>query len=554
MGVVSNYWHTLRHLRPIQLYGQLWFRVARPRVEPGETPARRPPSGRGWVAPARREPSLVGADRFCFLNETHDLAAEGWDNPAREKLWRYNLHYFDDLSARDAAARAEWHRALISRWVRENPPAGGTGWEPYPTSLRIVNWLKWVLAGNEISPQAAASLAAQVRWLSKRLEIHLFGNHLFANAKALVFAGLFFEGRDAEAWLDKGMRILRREIPEQILPDGGQFERSTMYHALALEDMLDLCNLGAAFANTVAIHWKPALDDWRARIGPMRQWLAAMCHPDGEISYFNDASIGIAPSPAELDRYAERLEFPARPNRPASMTWLRESGYIRVEHDDAVVILDVAPIGPNYLPGHGHADTLSFELSLFGQRVLVNTGTSCYGRSAERLRQRGTAAHNTVVVDGRNSSEVWAGFRVARRARPIGLEVNVGDEVDVRCAHDGFRHLPGKPEHERHWWMGTNTLVVEDQLSGAFGKAEARFHLHPSVLLETDATESGHGERVMLRLPQGQRVRLSVEGGVLRREASEWSSGFGRTESNVCLVAGIQKSVLRTRIQWGGSV
>jgi uncharacterized heparinase superfamily protein len=69
-------------------------------------------------------------------------------------------------------------------------------------------------------------------------------------------------------------------------------------------------------------------------------------------------------------------------------------------HGPAVALLDVAPIGPDYLPGHAPADTLSFELSVFGQRLLVNSGTSCYGASLERLRQRATAAHNTVVVDG----------------------------------------------------------------------------------------------------------------------------------------------------------
>ena len=82
-----------------------------------------------------------------------------------------------------------------------------------------------------------------------------------------------------------------------------------------------------------------------------------------------------------------------------------------------LLVCDVAPIGPDHLPAHAHADTLSFELSFKGRRVFVNSGTSEYGLSAERQRQRGTAAHNTLVLDEENSSEVWAGFRVARRAR-----------------------------------------------------------------------------------------------------------------------------------------
>ena len=85
----------------------------------------------------------------------------------------------------------------------------------------------------------------QVRFLRKRLEIHLLGNHLFANAKALVFAGLYFTGNEADEWLGKGLAILEREVPEQVLRDGGHFERSPMHHGIILEDLLDLLNVFA---------------------------------------------------------------------------------------------------------------------------------------------------------------------------------------------------------------------------------------------------------------------------------------------------------------------
>src|SRR5690606_37317091 len=105
------------------------------------------------------------------------------------------------------------------------------------------------------------SLAVQVRWLRRCLEIHLLGNHLIANAKALVFAGLYFSGPEAHRWLATGLRILEREIAEQILPDGGQFERSTMYHALAYEDMLDLVNATTAFGE-VCRPWESRIRAW----------------------------------------------------------------------------------------------------------------------------------------------------------------------------------------------------------------------------------------------------------------------------------------------------
>src|SRR5690606_19918961 len=115
-----------------------------------------------------------------------------WNNPQREKLWLYNLHYFDDLNAYGAESRLEWHRRLIQRWIDENPPGVGNGWEPYPTSLRVVNWIKWDLRTRELGDEAINCLGLQLRWLRRRLEYHLMGNHLLANAKALIYGGIYF--------------------------------------------------------------------------------------------------------------------------------------------------------------------------------------------------------------------------------------------------------------------------------------------------------------------------------------------------------------------------
>jgi uncharacterized heparinase superfamily protein len=193
---------------------------------------------------------MVAEDTFVFLNESRSITSKAsWNDTAVEKLWLYNLHYFDDLNADGAVTRREWHRRLIERWIEESPPGYGNGWEPYPSSLRIVNWIKWTLSGGELSPRAIASLAVQIRFLCNRLEFHLLGNHLLANAKALIFAGAFFEQEEGEGWLAKGLAILRREIPEQILADGGHFERSPMYHGIILEDFLDIENIGLWIGN-----------------------------------------------------------------------------------------------------------------------------------------------------------------------------------------------------------------------------------------------------------------------------------------------------------------
>jgi len=488
--------------------------------------------------PAQRRQSLVGPDTFRLLNETRSLGAHGWDDPSIEKLWRYNLHYFDDLNAKDAVKRADWHAALIRRWITGNPPGGGTGWDPYPTSLRIVNWIKWVQAGNALPDEAVQSLAVQARWLTRRLEYHLLGNHLFSNAKALVFAGCFFDGAEAHSWRQLGLRILAREVPEQVLADGGHFELSTMYHALALEDMLDLTNV-LRFAGL------PAPTAWGEKIAAMRRWLATMCHPDGEIAFFNDAAFGIAPPPRELERYATALGFaPSVPVEPGC-TWLRDSGYVRLQNDRAVVLIDVARVGPDYLPGHAHADTLSFELSVDGQRAIVNSGTSVYGVGMERARQRGTGAHNTVVVDGENSSEVWSGFRVARRARPERLSVDrQGDDWLVACGHDGYTRLKGHPRHFRNWRFGKNGLVVSDRVEGGHRSAVVPFYFHPEF-----AVSAGEGAGT---LAAGSKtlLRWRVRTGAAKVEPATWHPEFGVSQPARRLILSMSGGESVTEFSW----
>src|SRR5262249_43947013 len=127
-----------------------------------------------WCCPVRRTAVIEDRWRICLLNETGEIAhAWQWNDPAKPKRWLYNLHYFDDLAASPDAERCSRHRDLIARWIAENRPTTGNGWEPYPLSLRIVNWIKWALAGNNLDPTGLDSLAAQVRWLARNIEWHL---------------------------------------------------------------------------------------------------------------------------------------------------------------------------------------------------------------------------------------------------------------------------------------------------------------------------------------------------------------------------------------------
>jgi uncharacterized heparinase superfamily protein len=483
MNRIELYWNTLRHLRPVQIFGRIAFLLSRPRPDTSPHPPRaaivQPLRSPGW-----REPSLIGPQTVRFLGTTAKLATQGdWSDPQRSALWLYNAHYFDDLVARNASDRKAWHADLIAKWITDNPPASGIGWAPYPSSLRIVNWILWLCReGGAASEPMVQSLAVQTRYLARRLEHHILGNHLLANAKALVFAGLFFSGKEADAFYRQGMVLLKRELGEQILADGGHFELSPMYHHIILADLLDLVAIHGVFGRSCP-------PDWQGLLLKMFDWAEVMTHPDGQISFFNDAAFGIAATLAQLQAYAASLGIHLpRPERE-QLSRLPASGYMRMERGGACVIADIARVGPDYLPAHAHADTLSFELSLGTRRVVVNGGTSEYGAGQERLRQRGTANHSTAMLDRANSSEVWSGFRVARRARIVQAEAT-GDcvRVVVGAEHDGYARLPGKPMHSRRWTLTDHDFSVFDTVAGGGAhEIDIFFHLSPDIVARRQA-------------------------------------------------------------------
>ena len=511
-----RFFNTVKYLRPVQVYSRAWFRLYRPKPDLREAPGLRTVSG-SWVVPIAKPKSLLSLWRFRFLNEERECSFPGdWNRAGWNKLWLYNLHYFDCLSA---GGRREPQVELISRWVADNPPGYGNGWEPYPLSLRIVNWIKWSLAGNELSGEVLQSLAIQVRYLRKRLEYHLLGNHLFANGKALFFAGLFFVGAEAEGWLEKGLSFLRREIPEQVLGDGGHFERSPMYHSIIFEDILDLINLCRAYDRDV-----PEL--WGAVVGKMGCWLRVMSHPDGDIALFNDAALGIAAKPEKLFDYLERVTGEDVGNDGGRCFALPQSGYyVMAPKAGDRLLIDCGEIGPDYLPGHAHCDILSFELSLAGQRVVVDSGCGIYVDGRERQYNRGNVGHNTVTVDGLNQSEIWGAHRCARRARPVAARlVDNGDYLQFKGSHDGYRRLSGDLMHHREIVWNDNLITVTDDVEGA-GRHDigGRLHLHPELFL---LLENG---QVVVTVADGCKVVIETLSGLdLQVEKGCYCPEFGK--------------------------
>jgi len=514
---------TVRYLK----WQQIYFRLARKFLKPKETEKLQgsiSSLSASWVDLSLYDEKINIKLEACFLshNKILDFPSD-WNNESPSKLWVYNLHYFEDLLSKNKQDKSEFHRSLLYRWIDENPFGHGNGWNSYPISLRIVNVLKAWLGGLELDKKIFSSIFSQANFLSNALERHLLGNHYFANLKALLFAGVIFKN---EHWLEIGQKGLINEIPEQILEDGANFELSPMYHSLMLVDMLDIFNLSRAYPDKVSIKLVSLLEEY---IPKMLFFMEASSHPDEGISFFNDSAHKIAPEKEIIERYAEELGFEVRSidNSKTQIIDNVNSGLICVTVGGNKLMFDASPIGPDYIPGHAHADTLSFELSIGNERVFVNSGTSEYGTSSLRHNQRKTKSHNTVEVNGKDSSEVWGGFRVANRAKIVKRhsELKHDNEIVLEGAHNGYKSLLRGCIHSRKLILSTNSFYVADSLKGNFKSAISRFFVHPNL----DVTL----EKKILRI-KGLSFSLTAntENILASIQDSFWYPEFGKRISN----------------------
>ena len=226
-----------------------------------------------------------------------------------------------------------------------------------------------------------------------------------------------------------------------------------------------------------------------------------------------------------------------------------DSGFSRVNlcKNRSVLFINHSDIKPSFQPGHSHADTLSFELSLFGERVFVNTGTSEYGVSEERNRQRSTLSHNTLNINNKDSSEVWGGFRVARRAKVVKYNYEDSNAVKrVNAAHDGYTKIKANLIHHRSWQCNTNLLIISDIVKGSKDlKVCSRYHIHPNIRIIKFSKYD-----VLLKIKGGQLISLSVIGGELSRHPYNYHPEFGIKEKSEFIEARLTKEELQFRISW----
>ena len=476
--------HTVRHLRPKQLV----YRAIRSLQPVGaelaidETLfllARRP-------SPAAESCQAFDGRGFSFLNRriAWDGANRWWPDGA-DDLWLFNLHYFRFLASVDPAVGSD----LVSDWLTANVDRRATAWHPYPISLRVREWIEWLLEHQDLDPtlraRAIRSIAEQTESLRRRLEFGLMGNHLLENAITLCWAGLSFAGRRADAWLEEGAQVLVRELRSQLLHDGMHQERSPMYQALLVEAILRLAEVAAQSAKSSArrIHRVATVASRR-----MIRALQQLVHPDGEYALVNDTALHMAPTYAAL-----RARFGisgAAADR--SELWTLDGAAYAGFRDTrgGYLVFDGGPIGPDHQVGHGHADTLSFELSAQGRRVLTDTGVYTYATGAARQHDRSTAAHNTITIDDRDQSELWGAFRCARRVEtdPIGA----GPTRDGAALVGAYRGpgVRGGVGHQRSIARQGSVLAFTDTVT-APGRHDATLRLHFAPGIELRRTTAG---------------------------------------------------------------
>lgn len=463
---VKLLFNTVRHLKPIQVFYQVYYRI-------------KPTKNLGHYIVESKTIDFTKVDFkydvpvadcikqnniFNFLNLSQQFPNKmDWNFQQYGKLWNYNLQYFSYLDQDQLDNEFKESLLLsINDWLMD----GRLQLEPYPVSLRVMNIIRYC-SKNKIKNQSIIdSTYYQLKYLGQHLEYHILGNHLLENAFALMMGGYVFNEKQ---WEESAQKILCKELDEQILDDGCHFELSPMYHQIILFRVLEL------------IEWYSKVSDLdvsflsfiKEKAALMLNWLKQITFKNGDIPHFNDSAVGITLTSEQLFDFAKYLEI-----IELSGVELSESGYRKFDFDSYECIVDVGKIGPSYQPGHSHSDALSFILYSSNMPVFVEAGTSTYQIGERRNYERSTAAHNTVEINGVNQSEVWGGFRVGKRAK-----VNIVDDsiTHLSAKHDGYLHN-FSVIHKREFTFESDEIQIVDEIGNESGIV--RYHFHPDCVIE----------------------------------------------------------------------
>lgn len=412
--------------------------------------------------------TYLGNKQFSFLNINHSFKSDiDWDFLKFGKLWTYNLNYFEFLNQENSIQYQTEYIDLINEFILKLPQLKNAN-EPFPTSMRIINWVKFILKYNFFSHRILSSLYSQLYVLNDNKEYHLLGNHLLENGFALVFGGVFFQDKYI---FNQGKSLILEQLEEQILNDGAHFELSPMYHSLMLHRVLDILNIlqsNSQLIDKILGNQDYFVDFIKGKALIMAGWLVKIMYKDGTIPHFNDSTDGIALEPKKLLNYAHLLGL------KISGYELSDSGFRKLKNENFTIIVKAGNIGPDYIPGHAHADSLSFECRIASHPFIVDTGISTYEKNEIRQMQRSTMMHNTVSVKYRNSSNVWGGFRVAHRASAFIISESA---TNLLTYHNGY-----ESPHQRDFILSETAYYIVDEIYSK--SAVATFHFHPNIDLK----------------------------------------------------------------------
>src|SRR6266496_4870742 len=167
-------------------------------------------------------------NKFTFLNREKTFEADkiNWNFLEHGLLWNYNLNYFDFLLQNNLDPKAGIK--LIHHFI-DNANIYSPSYDPYPVSLRGINWIKFLVKNNIHDSKINESLFRQYIKLRHETEKHLGANHLLENGFSMLYGSPYFQSR---TFLKCAENIFFRELREQILNDGAHYELSPMYHRI----------------------------------------------------------------------------------------------------------------------------------------------------------------------------------------------------------------------------------------------------------------------------------------------------------------------------------
>ncbi len=473
---IDHYYWTLKYLKKSQLGYLVKNRLERRNRAVASLPAPVTASLPLWMEELDEDSEYL--KRFdteellegtvTLLHESGRPGGKNWGEDEKSHLWNFNLHYLEFLIPLAAAWRKkkeskyyECFRRYVRSWMSENRRGTGDGWHPYTISLRLTNlWIcmdgfrEPLKEDEEFLQELQNSMYAQYCHLQKKLERHLLGNHYFENLKAVLLGSLYFQ--EAEVYQEY-KKMFGQEIREQILPDGIHYERSMMYHKIILEDLLRT-------ARAMQASGKRVKQPLREVLKKMADAAYSLEEGMGRTPLFNDAGDNVArPLPGLLA--VLKNEYGIVPKQQAA---LEQAGYYCLRDRNKKLVFDAGEMAPDHMPGHGHCDGLSFELSWKGRPLFVNAGTGLY-QGALRPYFRSTMAHNTVVIEGEEQSDCWGEHRVGRRIREVTGSIN-GHEVKGSLVTASGR------TQSRSIEFVSGQVLVCDQI---FGHADGYLHLAP---------------------------------------------------------------------------